>query len=236
MDAVPPLVVNPSGRGLRTIGFAVRGVRRVSHQIAPYTNWWSEQNQVALAADGPLWISIGDSTCLGIGASAPEAGWVGRTLQTLRERGPAWRVINLAMSGAKVANALDEHLPILEDLVSAGHRPDLTTTCVGTNDVFWGRVDVTDLRSQVVELTRRLPRPAVVATIAGSSSRVALTNRVLKQAATDDELELVDPWSEPGPGMFERVAEDRFHPNDIGHQLMADAFLRSIDRVLPPTR
>lgn len=236
MDAVPPLVVNPSGRGLRTIGLAVRGVRRVSHQIAPYTNWWSEQNQLALAADGPLWISIGDSTCLGIGASAPEAGWVGRTLQTLRERDPAWRVINLAMSGAKIANALDEHLPILEDLVAAGHRPDLTTTCVGTNDVFWGRVGVTDLRSQVVELTRQLPRPAVVARIAGSSSRVALTNRVLKQAATDDELELVDPWREPGPGVFERLAEDRFHPNDIGHQLMADAFLRSIDRVLPQTR
>jgi lysophospholipase L1-like esterase len=235
VDSVPPLVVNPSGRGLRTIGLVVRGVRRVGRQIEPYTNWWSEQNQEALAADGPLWISIGDSTCLGIGASSPEAGWVGRTQQVLRERDPAWRVINLAMSGAKIVDALDEHLPIVDDLVSAGHRPHLTTTCVGTNDVFWGRVGVTELRSQVVELTSRLPRPAVVATIAGSSSRVALTNRVLKQAATEDQLTLVDPWREPGPGVFERVADDRFHPNDVGHQLMADAFLRAIDRVLPPT-
>ena len=230
---MPPLVVNPSGRGLRTIGLAIRGVRRVRHQIEPYTNWWSDQNQEALAADGPLWVSIGDSTCLGIGASAPDVGWVGRIRDNLRESDPAWRVINLAMSGARLSDALRDHLPIVEDLVSDGQHPHLTTACVGTNDVIWGRVQVTDLRSQVEELARRVPRPAVVATIAGSSSRVALTNRALKQAATGNELELVDPWREPGPGVFERVADDRFHPNDIGHQLMADAFLRSINRVLP---
>lgn len=237
MDAIPPLVVNPAGRGLRAIGLAVRGVRRVGKQVEPYTEWWSEQNQEALAADGPLWISIGDSTCLGIGASDPQNGWVGRTLAALRETDPSWRVINLAMSGARITDALETHVPIAADLVAAGHQPALTTTCVGTNDVMWGRTDVTELRDQVEHLADRLPRPAVMATIAGSSSRVALTNRALKQAATDRNLVLVDPWRESAPeveagSVFDRVADDRFHPNDLGHQLMSNAFIRAIQPLL----
>ena len=236
VDSVPPLVVNPSGRGLRAIGLVVRGVRRVAKQVDPYTNWWSDQNQNALVADGPLWISIGDSTCLGIGASAAESGWVGRTLEALRETNPSWRVINLAMSGARLCDSLEFHTPIVEALVAAGHRPAITTACVGTNDVLWGRTNVTELRDQVEDLADRLPRPTVMATIAGSSSRVALTNRALKQAATDRDLALVDPWREPGPGrVFDRVAEDRFHPNDVGHQLMSDAFVRAIRPLLQST-
>ena len=236
MDSVPPLVVNPTGRGLRVIGVVARGVRRVSKQIEPYTNWWSEQNQLALAADGPLWVCIGDSTCLGIGASAPDMGWVGRTLATLRESDPTWRVINLAMSGARIVDSLEMHAPVVASLVAAGHQPALTTACVGTNDVLWGRTNVTELRDQVEDLADQLPRPAAMATIAGSSSRVALTNRALKQAATDRSLVLVDPWREPGPGgVFDRVADDRFHPNDFGHQLMSDAFVRSIRSVLAST-
>ena len=215
----------------------VRGVRRVGKQIEPYTQWWSEQNQQALAADGPLWICIGDSTCLGIGASTPDNGWVGQTLATLRTSDPTWRVINLAMSGARIIDSLEMHAPVVADLVTAGHRPALTTTCVGTNDVMWGRTGVTELRDQVEDLADQLPRPAVMATIAGSSSRVALTNRAMKQAATDRALTLVDPWREPGPGgVFDKVAEDRFHPNDFGHQLMSDAFVRSIRSVLAPTQ
>lgn len=230
---VPPLVVNPTGRGLRTIGLVVRGVRRVSQQIEPYTNWWSEQNQEAVRTSGPLWISIGDSTCLGIGASAPDAGWVGQTLDALRRDEPTWRVINLAMSGAKIADSLEHHLPVVDALCEAGHRPALTTTCVGTNDVFWGRTNVVDLRHEIEQLASRLPEPAAMATIAGSSSRVALTNRALKQVALDRSIALVDPWREPAPGsVFDRVADDRFHPNDHGHQLMSDAFLRSIRTLL----
>lgn len=214
----------------------VRGVRRVGKQIEPYTEWWSEQNQTALTSPGPLWVCIGDSTCLGIGASAPENGWVGQALATLRRSDPTWRVINLAMSGARITDSLSMHAPVVASLVDDGHQPALTTTCVGTNDVMWGRTDVTELRDQVEELADQLPRPAVMATIAGSSSRVALTNRALKQAATDRELTLVDPWREPGPGgVFDRVADDRFHPNDLGHQLMSEAFVRSIRSVLAPT-
>ena len=138
------------------------------------------------------------------------------------------------MSGARLSDTLSTHLPIVEELAASGHGATLASACVGTNDVLWGRINVTELRDQVEELAGRLPRPAVIATIAGSSSRVALTNRALKQAATDHDLALVDPWREPGPGVFDRVADDRFHPNDVGHDLMADAFLRSINSVLEP--
>lgn len=221
-----------SGRGLRAVGLVIPGVRRVTRQIPPYTEWWSEQNQRALDAEGPLWLSVGDSTCLGIGASEPSLGWVGRTLASLRAADPTWRVINLAMSGARMSDAIDVHLPVVEELLADGHVPALTTACVGTNDVMWDRLDVLELRAQVDELAARLPRPMVFATIAGSSSRVALTNRAIKQAATQHEVSVVDPWREPGAGVFDRVADDRFHPNDVGHELMADAFRRAIAEVL----
>ncbi len=231
MDTVPPLIVKRSGRGLRAVGLVIPGVRRVNKQIAPYTEWWSEQNQQALVSQGPLWVSVGDSTCLGVGASEPELGWVGRTLAGLRADDPTWRVINLAMAGARMNDAIEVHLPVVEQLMAEGRTPALTTACVGTNDVMWDRVNVVELRAQVDELASRLPRPTVFATIAGSSSRVALTNRAIKQAATQHEVAVVDPWREPGAGIFDRVADDRFHPNDIGHELMADAFLRAITEV-----
>ena len=176
-------------------------------------------------ADSPTGI---DQTPLGSDASigAP-------SFDALRRDEPTWRVINLAMSGAKIADSLEHHLPVVDALCDAGHRPALTTTCVGTNDVFWGRTSVVDLRHQVERLADRLPKPSVMATIAGGSTRVALTNRALKQAALDRRITLVDPWREPGPGsVFDRVADDRFHPNDHGHQLMSDAFLRAIGSAL----
>ena len=232
MDAVPPLEVNRTGRGLRAIGLVARGVRRVGRQVEPYTEWWSEQNQTALDADGPLWISIGDSSCIGVGASSPDSGWVGRILDRLRADDSTWRVINLAKSGARLDDALTTFLPIVDDLLAAGHRPTITTACIGTNDLLWGRVTVPDLRQHVDDVTARLPRPAVIATIAGSSSRAALVNRAIKRAATDPTLAMVDPWREPGPGVFERIADDRFHPNDVGHDLIANAFERSIRSLL----
>jgi lysophospholipase L1-like esterase len=230
VSSVPPLSVKPPGRGLRALGLVVPGVRRVNAQIGPYTEWWSEQNQEALVADGPLWICLGDSTVLGIGASAPDHGWVGQMRDALGERnGTRWRIVNLAMSGARLSDVIETQLPILEDLTAAGHRPDLVTCSVGTNDVLWSRSSAVALRAEIDELTRRLPQGALVATLAGGSQRVVLANRAMKQAVRDRGLVLVQPWRADGPGLRERVADDRFHPSDLGHELIARQFLGALD-------
>lgn len=75
-EPVPPLVPKRPGIGLRTLGLVMPGIRRISAQIEPYTQWWSDSNQQAVSGDGDgrLLVVIGDSTAIGIGASAPDPG------------------------------------------------------------------------------------------------------------------------------------------------------------------
>ncbi len=223
MVAVPSLVVNKPGLGVRALGLVSPGVRRVSAQIRPYTEWWNEQNHDAAGGDGPLWVVVGDSTAIGIGASAPDLGYVGLILAALRSRDPGWRVVNLAMSGARVADGLTRQLPILTGLPD----PDLVTMCLGSNDVFWERS--TSLRDDLQQMVSRLPEHAIVANVAGVSERARLANRALRSATAEHGLRSINPWNEPGIDRALRLAEDRFHPNDLGYAYMSQAFARTLD-------
>lgn len=69
----------------RTPGWLFRLVRRllpgvglVESEIKPYAAAWSERNLEALASGDPLWVVLGDSMSLGIGASSIDQGWVPR--------------------------------------------------------------------------------------------------------------------------------------------------------------
>jgi lysophospholipase L1-like esterase len=224
-DLVPPLVVKRPGPLVRVASRIADGVRAVSEQVDPYTRWWCEQNQNDIDRDGPMWVVIGDSTALGIGASAPGRSYVGVFRRRLDEARasrdhPRWRVVNLAMSGARVSDAIDRQLPILDDLPGA----DLVTCLIGTNDLLWstGR-GLSDRLRVVAEL---LPDGAVVGTVAGASPRALSANRALRRAAAERGLTVFDPWREPGPAR--RLAADRIHPNDIGYRLMARALARRV--------
>ncbi|MEM8924890.1 MAG: SGNH/GDSL hydrolase family protein [Actinomycetota bacterium] len=231
--AVPSLTPLPVGKTIRLLGVLLPGMRRVTAQIGPYTAWWDRQNQEAVNADGPLLVAVGDSTAIGVGASAPDRGYVGRLADRLSDfDGVNWRVVNLALSGARLQDALDRQLPILDDL-----RPDAVICCVGTNDVVWERSDGM-LRRRLQELTDRLPSRSVVGVAPGASWRSRMANRTIRQGAAGNDLVVVDPWNEPGPAPLRRVSADRFHPNDIGYGLMAKAFARAMGRLdadEPPT-
>jgi acyl-CoA thioesterase I len=51
-----------------------------------YRRYWEESNENARRADGPLWVAVDDSTAQGIGASAPDRGYVGQLLVRLRDK------------------------------------------------------------------------------------------------------------------------------------------------------
>ncbi len=192
-------------------------------QIEPYTKWWDEQNQQAAAAAGPLLVGLGDSTAIGIGATDPQRSYVGLVHRRLRaHQGEPWRMINLALSGARVSDALDRQLPIL-----AGLRADIVVCCIGTNDLVWGK-ETTALRAQLRQLVLCLPGDTVIGTLAGGSARALMANRALRNAAKEQGLTTLDPWSEATPTGHERLARDRFHPNDLGYELMAVPFYRAL--------
>ncbi|MCP3991059.1 MAG: SGNH/GDSL hydrolase family protein [Actinomycetia bacterium] len=225
--SVPKLDPLPLGRGVRMLSRVAPGVRAVTRQIQPYTRWWNDQNQMAARGDGPLLVVVGDSTAIGIGASAPERGYVGRLRDHMRrQHHEGWRVVNLALSGARVSDAIDRQIPIIERL-----QPDLVICCVGTNDVVWERQ--TGLRARLHQLAGGLPSGSHFSTLAGSSDRARAANRAIHHAARSHGLHLVNPWEEPGPPPRERLARDWFHPNDTGHELMARAFSRNLTAAVP---
>lgn len=230
---MPPLHPKPPGLGLRAVGLVIPGIRRISAQIKPYTAYWSDQNQVAAVADGPLLVAIGDSTALGIGASAPSRSYVGLLRDALSHRdGKAWRAINLAQSGARSADGVERQLPTLLALTDHGTEPDLVVCCLGSNDVVWSR-DTTGVRDRLRLLISQLPSGSTVGLAAGGSPRARTVNRAVRQAAVDAGCAVVDPWREPGPDPAERLAEDRFHPNDLGYVLMSRPFARQLDAPEP---
>ncbi len=210
------------------------GLRKVSSQIEPYTQWWSDQNQSALTqTDRPLLAVIGDSTAIGIGASGPDRGYIGIVRDALVERdGSPWRVINVAQSGARTNDAVDRQLPIIDDLHKSHSVPSVVICSIGSNDVVWS-TDTTGMRERLKSLIAQLPDTAAVALVAGESPRARLANRTIKNSAADRGLPVVNPWGEPGPPYPERLAEDRFHPSDLGHLLMARPFARWLNAPEP---
>ncbi|MDH3299399.1 MAG: SGNH/GDSL hydrolase family protein [Acidimicrobiia bacterium] len=232
-DHLPPLKAKPPGLLVRVAGTLLDGVAAVTDQVEPYTRWWNDRNQAALDEDGPLTVIVGDSTALGIGASHPANGYIGRLLATLdRETTMAadtpWRAINLAQSGAKLDDGLSRQLP----MASKVPGPDLVICCLGTNDLVWG-LDTNGLRGKarrLVEGVIALGAPfdrTVACAVAGGSARARLVNRTIRSAAADNGALAANPWNEPGPGPSERLASDKFHPNDLGYTLMARALGRS---------
>ena len=229
MDRVPNLKAKPPGLVMRSLARVVPGIREVSAQIGPYTQWWDDQNQRALAADGPLLAVIGDSTAIGIGASAPESGYINLVRQALSHQDQKqWRVINMAQSGARTADGLERQLPVIEALHAGSSPPALTICVIGTNDVVWSN-ETAELRKGLSQLIGCLPEGALVGPVAGGSERARTANRAIRNAAGERGLSVIDLWNEPGPPAQDRLAADRFHPNDVGHSLMAKPFIRHLN-------
>ena len=110
----------PRGPVVSTLSTLVPAVRAVQEQVQPYAVWWESHNRVAASGRGPLWVALGDSMTQGIGASAPDRGWVGQLSRRLVARGWDHRLVNLGVNGARVEDLLDRQLPVLEALTAEG--------------------------------------------------------------------------------------------------------------------
>lgn len=206
----------PPGRFVAMASRVHAGVREVQEQTAPYAAAWLRHNVAALAADGPLWVALGDSMTVGIGATAYDRGWVGQ----LAARMPGWRVLNLGISGGRVRDVIDRELPALDQL---GREPDLVTLLVGSNDIMNPR-QRPGLSDDHAELLERLPVGTVVGNQPGTFPAALEFNAQIDAAVADRGLvlaELRDPRTRHWKG---KLAADHFHPNEKGYQGMADIF------------
>lgn len=196
------------------MGLVRRVFRRSFSQVEAYAVDWERANAVALTADGPLWVVLGDSAAQGVGASAYDQGWVGLVHRML---GPQWRVVNLSRSGARTREVVDVQWPRARELGG-----DLITAVVGGNDAL--RTPLEAWLRDARDLVAALPAGAVVSTVArGVFERKTRTvNATIRGAAVQRGLRVADVWAHTGPP-YRGLYADGFHPNDAGYVQWADA-------------
>jgi lysophospholipase L1-like esterase len=200
-------------------------------QTDPYREWWQAQNERALSAPGPLWIALGDSIAQGIGASAPDQGYVGQLLARLQHAdGRPWRVLNLSVSGARVGDVRRTQVPALREYVGDA---ELVTCGVGVNDLI--QPGFRHVPARVRALTRELPSHSVVATVPHGFSfwRTVALNTVIRREVQATALGIADVWHRTRRPYDGKLSIDHFHPSDAGHADWCAAFVEALG--LPPT-
>jgi lysophospholipase L1-like esterase len=221
-----------------TAGLAVAD-RKVRHWIArnrlvlnetlPVNSaWWRDHAKVKGEL---LYVAIGDSAAQGIGASAPNRGYVGILADEIRVKtGRSVRVLNLSVSGATVDLAVRDQLPRFMKL-----KPDVVTVAIGANDIaLW---DPAVFETGIRAIFAALPPHALVADLPcfhlpHNERKVAVANRVLREVADEHGLTVVPLHATTKRQGLRSVAtqfaNDFFHPNDRGYKVWADAFLPSL--------
>src|ERR1700753_2283954 len=127
---------------------------------------------------------MGDSTAQGIGSSAPDRGWVGQ-LAALRAAAHPGQdddlvLVNLSVSGARVADLMRDQLPRYQHLLAAFGTAARTTVAIGANDAVRSPNGPT-WRRRLAEVCEEMPGGAVMAALPEGASMVArLTNRGLR--------------------------------------------------------
>jgi lysophospholipase L1-like esterase len=211
-----------AGRLMRTLRPGVAATLGLGSE---YRRYWEESNEHARKADGPLWVAVGDSTAQGIGASAPDRGYVGQLRDRLRhEEERPWRVVNLSVTGARIADVVHEQVPRIDD---AG-APALVTCAAGANDVIrFGFRRVADALQALICV---LPAGAVLATIPQGllPRRTRELNDIIRAEAPVAGLRIADAWAHTGPPWQGKYAADDFHPNDTGYGEWCAAFAEAI--------
>ena len=196
-------------------------------EVEPYAAWWEESNRAAIASGRPLWVALGDSLTQGIGASAPDRGWVGQIAADPPARIADAAVVNLSFNGARVPDVIERQVPALRRLQDAGHDIALVTLLIGNNDLVSRRWRVT-LDESMRTLLDLVPDGTVVATQPGTQAAARSFNAVIDEAAARRGLPLADFRINAMRDWRGKLAADHFHPNDRGYAGMADVMRRAI--------
>jgi acyl-CoA thioesterase I len=224
------LVGTAGGWGARR---SVQGQRaaaqRVVDMLPVHADWWRER----LHHEGQLtYLAIGDSAAQGVGATAPNRGYVGLLARRIRHRSrETLRVVNLSVSGATTWSAKEEQLPKL-----AKYSPDICTVSIGANDIADFHPDRFERHLRAIYAA--VPSHAIVADLPcmffrERERKVVVANEIVHRVAGEFGLS-VAPLHEITKRVglrrtFLNSYGDLFHPNDNGYRIWASAFEPLID-------
>lgn len=206
------------------------------------------------ADDELLWIVLGDSAAVGVGAESVDRSYVAQVAETLTRRtGRPVRIVNLAISGATAATVLREQVPRLDALLSdgpgsAGRSPDVVTCVVGGNDITWTRrFRPEHFEADLDRVAAHLPAGSTLGLVPSFrlwpfEQRVRRANAVVRRIAARHGLGVADlhvaTLRSSLRHQFGRLSPDWFHPNGAGYADWARALLPEVLRQVrgePPT-
>lgn len=193
------------------------------------------------------YVALGASDAAGVGATPVTNGYVFLTEEGIEQRsGEKVDLDNLGLPGAEIGEIDNLEVQLLKLDI-----PDLITLTTGANDLIDG--DAVDgfesdlnglfgkLRSiapdaiivignlpDLTKLERFRDNPDADVTPA----RIAGYNAAIARQAAVHNAKLVDLFSIPLDDSLTSQG-DGFHPSDRGHRVIADAFLRVIDPLIP---
>jgi len=201
----------------------------LTNRIPDHHVYWGERGKAD--PDSVLYVALGDSAALGLGASAPERGYVGIVAAEIaRVTGKRVRVRNLSIDGATCAVVLADELHRVPKATAV-----VCTLDVGANDVW--TFDPARFRDEFGRICAALPPGAIVADLPSFSflpvaGRVRAANRIVHELVAAHGLVLAPLNARTRRGgpviAIRNAAGDLFHPNDRGHRVWAEAFLPAV--------
>jgi len=183
-----------------------------------------------------LYLALGASDATGIGASPITNGYVFRIEAGLNSCGADIALDNLGIPGAKIREIKNIEAPIAQKL-----NPELITVFAGGNDLTQGtsiEEFEKDFRQTLDGLFSETSAFIVVANLPDLSelpkfqqepdsdvttARVNAYNSAIQRVANDFGAPVIDLFSQTISNFL--ISDDGFHPNDEGHQRIADLFL-----------
>lgn len=200
----------------------------LSLQISRYGQYWQKRAQAVSPPGALIYVALGNSAAQGVGASNPANGYVGLLADKLEAKtGRPVQVINLSVSGAKVADVVNDQLPKLAALA----RPaDIITLEIGANDIK--TFEQTAFRRDFSAVLDRLPTSTFVADIAyfgngryrRNESRAARASDIIAELSRGRGTKFVPLHAVTKRAGWRVNGLDLFHPGNWGHQVWAEAF------------
>ncbi|MEO8105463.1 MAG: SGNH/GDSL hydrolase family protein [Candidatus Saccharibacteria bacterium] len=203
----------------------VAGLLQMKASLAGYAHYWRQRP----ASGEFVYVALGDSAAQGIGASQPQRGYVGLLTRHLEQAtGKTVRIVNLSVSGAKVADVIAKQLPQLKN-----YQADLITVEIGGNDVI--NYNSTAFSHDFTALAAALPPQTIVSNLPFFGGRirrdaeVKAANHIVATAAQQNHLPLVDLYDETARDRSPlNNSYDLFHPSDRGYKNWEAAFWKTI--------
>lgn len=197
-----------------------------------------------------VYVAIGDSAAEGIGASSPERSYTGILYATIKRNQKNAIYHNFGKRGAPVQEIIETQL---EKTIAL--QPNLITISVGANDLrVKTRPSVFAKRLEFLlsELKNKTTAEIVINTIPDFShtpritrglknvTRVAIKhfNKILTQIAEKENVIVIDIFEQGtyyGRHFPEAIANDGFHPNDIGYALWANLIINHAKHIFSPS-